>query len=155
MLNKYPFNNLDAYNEEAYIWATKEFDLIKDTKTMFGLDIDISSFAFASIYNHFLYISMNYPEMDIEAWLQDFFGKEDINKEWDTVCKYRGVVSGELLKFYKNEHIKIYNNLIASVSHEGEDDDGDKVIVDPLDNQLDRHNKHEQVMEFVLNDFNW
>lgn len=155
MLNKYPFNHLDAYNDEAYNWASKEYNLIKDTKAIFKLNIDILSFTFASIYNHFLYISMNYPECDVESWLQDFYGKEDINKEWDIMCKNTNIVSSELLKVYKKEHIKIYNNLIASVSHNGEDDDVDKVIIDPLDNQFDGHNKHEQVMGFVLNDFKW
>jgi len=152
-LNQYPFSKLDAFQNEAYNWALKEYGLIKENKTISGLNIDILSFTFASIYNRFLHISMNYPEVDMEACIQDFYGKENINKEWDKMYKYRGIVSGELLKVYKNEHIKIYNNLIVSVTLEGEDEYGDKVMIDPIDNQFDGYDKHQQVMDFVLNEF--
>ena len=154
-LNQYPFNKLDAYNEEAYSWANKEYDLIKATKAISELNIDILSFTFASIYNHFLYISMNYAEGDVETWLQDFYKKDDIKQEWDILWKYKYFVASELFDAYKADHNKLYSNLVSSVMREVEDDNGDKVVIDPINNEKNSSHKHEEVMSFVLGGFNW
>ncbi len=154
MLNNYPFSKLDAYNNEAYRCATKEYDLIKDAKAISELNIDILSFTFASIYNHFLHI-VGYSEGDIEAWLQDLYKKEDVKKEWDILWQYREILSRELFNVYGNDDIKLYNNLIASINREVKNEYEENVIINPIDNEANSHNKYEEVMGFVLGRFNW
>lgn len=154
ILNQNIFKNLDAYNDEAYIWATKVYDSAKDIKEVSELNIDLVSFAFANVYNHFLSL-LGYPSGDLETWLQDFYEKEDIKKEWAMMGDYQDIVSGLIFSAYGNSDIKIYNSLIESVKHEIEDDYGKKVMVDPIDNDSNSHYKHEEIMSFVVSRFKY
>lgn len=154
MLNQYTFNNLDAYNKQAYSWATKEFNLIKDTQTISELNIDILSFVFTMIYNHFLHI-LGYSEGDVEAWLQDFFKKENIKTEWDIMLKYRDIVSNELFSVYENNNTRVYNNLFGSLEREFENEYGEKPIISTVNNEVNINYKKEEIMSFVVNRFKW
>jgi len=83
ILSKDPFNLLDAYSEEAFVWAQEvakniAFNHVKEKDPLF------ISLAFAYIFSAFIYVSMKYsdPQSSIIGFIQDHFNKsiEEINQ---------------------------------------------------------------------------
>ena len=149
-LNHFPFSNLDAYISEGYAWATKEYHLISKMPEISGLDTDVISFAFVNIYNHFLHISMNYREGDVEDWLCDFYGKESLSNKWNMMWESQTIITTALYNYYEKDERKIYDSLVSSINYEGEDFDGDKIILNPIEGVAEY-----KVMDFVMEGLRW
>lgn len=145
------FKYLDSYHDEAYNWATKEYNKIKDKKEMAEIDIDVISGTFVCIYSDFLNISMGYADGTTVYMLEDFYEKSDINKELDAVWNCRDIICASMT----DSNMTTYNNLISSVSRVEEDEYGDVITIDPIDQESYSFQKHCNVLSFVEGGFHF
>jgi hypothetical protein len=98
-----PFKELDAYTDEAFIWATEVWkgiahaviENLNPVEFPDGLDFQLLSIAYVKIYDGFLHTSMGYAEINTEDYLREVYGKQNIEKEWDLVWKYASLVYTE------------------------------------------------------------
>ncbi len=158
------FKYLDSYHDEAYGWATKEYNKIKDKKEVVELDIDMISAAFVSIYSDFLHISMGYADGTTQYMLEDFYEKTDnVEKEIDMLSNYKSIIFGEIYSMYDSADnkdiggtdIAIYESLLFSVAQEVDDEEGGTKFVDPIDQESYSFQKHLNVFNFVQNGFTY
>lgn len=137
-----PFNHLDAYQQEAFKWANDMWMQVSPMINRDDIDHDVLSIAFAKIYSGFLYVSMNYLHQDFTDYLQEFYYKDDIEKEWDLMWKYIEMIYEYLRRVYENDY-KIYETLASTILISNEDDE----LIEPYDySELD-------AFAYVLNGF--
>ncbi len=95
-----PFEKLDAYSDEAFVWSTKvlkriERAIIKNLNPIEfpnGLESRLLSIAFVKIYDEFLHTSMSYSNASIEDYLREICAKENIEQEWNLMLKYVSLI---------------------------------------------------------------
>jgi len=130
-INKAPFDYLDAYQEESFRWAEKVLNKIRHRISSDGLDIEMLSIAFASIFNDFIHISMKYYAVDFESYLTEFYEKEESRKKFELMHDYRKRIYEAMMSEY-GESYKIYESLKESVLIKDEEEEG--VYHNPVSN---------------------
>jgi hypothetical protein len=91
--------------------------------------------------------------------LEDFYEKTgNVEKEIDMLLNCKNIIFNEMCKACiiagTDPEITIYSKLISSVKRTEEDEYGDIVTIDPINAEANSHQKHQEVMNFVIAGFN-
>lgn len=141
-LTRDPFEQLDAYEDEAYNWASKMLEQI-DFNRLKEKNIHIVSAAFAYIFSVFIHLSMKYLLPDFEGYFLDSPDKFN-SGSWDKMHKCVSEIYSQLSQKFKDP-LEIYKPLYDSILIEVEDDEYDHgdgklhpIKVEPYDYNEDK-----------------
>ena len=140
------FNFLDAYQEEAFCWAEKVWNKISSRLSPDGLNAEMISIAFASIYNDFLHVSMGYPLSDFESHLAELYGEKKVDEKFKLMHDCRKKIHEAMLSEY-NSNDNVYESLQESVLIKDDQEGGH---INPMSDTQEL-----RAMSFVDSGFNY
>ena len=89
-IDKAPFDFLDTYQEEAFVWTKSIWAKIYAQLSSENLDIEMVSIALANIHSDFIHTTLDIYKDDFEYYLSELYGEEKTEEKWElmhTYCK--------------------------------------------------------------------
>lgn len=131
-LIKDPFTDLDAYNEEAFVWAQEIASKI-DIDKFKEKDPLIISVSFAYIFSMFIYLTMHYFLNEFDYYL-DEHTKKTKPDSWKKMHNCIDEIHKAMMKVYKDNYeiyLTLYNSILIEVPDEDSDNESDTIKIVP------------------------